>query len=65
MNILAELREFLSYILLFIILYIFIGFFLGAMTVFSIVSLSSFGEFQLVFAPIIAGIVTIWLWWRK
>ena len=65
MNILAEIKEFLSYILLFIILYIFIGFFLSAMTTFSIISLSSFGEFQRVFAPVIAGIVTIWLWWRK
>ena len=58
-NILAGLKGFLSYILLFIVLYVFIDFFLGAMAVFSIASLSSFGEFQRVFAPVIAGIVTI------
>tara|TARA_A100001037_G_scaffold301354_1_gene330664 strand:+ start:20782 stop:21000 length:219 start_codon:yes stop_codon:yes gene_type:complete len=65
MDILKELKNFLSYILLFIILYIFIGIMISfASTLFQI-SLSSFGNFQVVFAPIIAGIITIWLWWRK
>tara|TARA_B110000014_G_C19533843_1_gene286330 strand:+ start:283 stop:480 length:198 start_codon:yes stop_codon:yes gene_type:complete len=65
MDILAEIKEFLSYILLFVILYIFIVFLISFLTVSSIVSLSAFGEFQRVFAPFIAGTITIWLWWRK
>ena len=65
MDILKEPKNFLSYILLFIILYIFIGIMISFMSTLFQISLASFGSFQVVFAPIISGIITIWLWWRK
>tara|TARA_A100001037_G_scaffold306718_1_gene354536 strand:+ start:19458 stop:19655 length:198 start_codon:yes stop_codon:yes gene_type:complete len=65
MDILRELKNFLGYILLFVILYIFIGILLSFISMLFQIPLTSFNGFQIIFAPIIAGIITIWLWWRK